>query len=533
MQYISPFHHLPEDILTTILTSPTQLKLIRKRLLAEIELSTTQTISINGRELTKFDIITLFDNLKESDLLEIHLAIFQNKALLNFLENGENPKSFYFAENPLLTSEKALHFISPYYKQAAANLLVMAFQKKELHTFKAFFRGKHLLLEEDNFFIYEQLSRKIKGFCNQLEATKSKMQMPNYIFRKGDLNALQFSANILILNELPEEYAQLREEIAYATNSLGCVLINTSKNKEAITLFEIGLLLICSEHIRGFFSRNLATAKQNNEILTSRKWFHSSDGNANTNWIIFIIIFAVIRIFVSLSNSSTNNSISTLENYQQYQRDNKQIFENLEKLTLPKIGRVDSLESRFKRTLLLTRSNFAFEGKNAERVSLPKGKEVFEDFLPTHIRDKDSAKKWRGKRFTFSNKTSYDCILLMQGKKYREQKKPEVMSYHSFYVPAHQSFEVKLQYDEYDIYPCLGKNLMKRELTVFNNEYIQNITLPPYFFETTSAHPVQGIQNLKTAEIDANSALYLLKPLENEYFEWEVKGFGTNYPNEK
>lgn len=530
MQYISPFHHLPEDIVNTILSSPNQIKLIRKRLLAEIELSTTQTIEINGKELTKFDVISLFDNLNDSELLAIHLAIFQDKRLLHLLENGELPKPFDFTFAESLNEEKAIALISPYYKEIVANLLVKGFVQKDLPMFKAFFRGQNLLTDEDRFSLYELLSRKIKSFEVQLENLKTQINKPNFTLRKSDMNALHLKANVLILNELPDEFSQLREEIAYTMNNFGCALINHNKNEEALFFFEIAIVLTCSDHIKGFFLRNLAAAQDNKEILSGKTgWSSGNSDNKSSSistWFILSIIIAVIRLiiaFVPKNNTpSYNSSLDYLKNFQDKQ--NIEYIENQIKIMDRVEGGYSQLaDMSFNALVLNMKMGSRGDYVRATKVntnSLKKGQNIFDSLFKSpsfklNETQKGADKKRKKKKLKLVNMTEYDCILLLKAQDESDSSDYKTAQFFSVYIPAVDSFEVSLPHAKYDIEPFLGKKLMKRVIRKERDSIDKtNVFLrfkPPYYFAENPPNMITGLKNVKTAGINGTARFVLMQ----------------------
>jgi len=85
MQYNSPFHLLPKRDLS-VLTND-DLKRWKKELLLQFDLNKSTTIDINQKEYDKNDILQAIDLLK--DRPEYHWRLYQNKPLLNFIENGD------------------------------------------------------------------------------------------------------------------------------------------------------------------------------------------------------------------------------------------------------------------------------------------------------------------------------------------------------------------------------------------------------------------------------------------------------------
>lgn len=266
MQYSSPFHHFPQESIATLADNPQQLRLIRKRLLAEIELSNTQSIWVNGRELTKFDVINLFDSLQNEKNLELHLAIFMEKDLLDFLEKGRTPSAFSFTHNPKLADEGNIRFISPYYKETAFELLSKAFVKKSAIPFSVFFSGTHLMTEQDTFDLYALLDKKLKLIHHTLKRLENKIEEGKEGITAADMENLALDKIVAILNTLPDDFAELKENIARDINSLGCDLITGGYDLFATRLFATALTLNCSDYIKGYFDTNFKIAKSNTSL---------------------------------------------------------------------------------------------------------------------------------------------------------------------------------------------------------------------------------------------------------------------------
>ncbi len=55
-------------------------------MLAELELNDGNSILVNGKEVSKNDIIRFFDDLQQSTDLSYHVAVYRDKVLLKFLE---------------------------------------------------------------------------------------------------------------------------------------------------------------------------------------------------------------------------------------------------------------------------------------------------------------------------------------------------------------------------------------------------------------------------------------------------------------
>jgi hypothetical protein len=94
MYYISPFHSL--GISDFDITDKTSLNLVKKKFLAEIELSPTNTIIKGHQELTKDAVLKTFDNLSQMGNWEAHRAIAKTLPFWLFWKIRHFQKTRYF-----------------------------------------------------------------------------------------------------------------------------------------------------------------------------------------------------------------------------------------------------------------------------------------------------------------------------------------------------------------------------------------------------------------------------------------------------
>ncbi len=85
MTYTNPLGIFSEAQLDKL--TDKHLKSLKKEILLHFQLSDKATIDRNGKQYDKNQILEIFDDLQQN--LEVHLKIFNNKALLAFLENAD------------------------------------------------------------------------------------------------------------------------------------------------------------------------------------------------------------------------------------------------------------------------------------------------------------------------------------------------------------------------------------------------------------------------------------------------------------
>ncbi|GAB4013977.1 hypothetical protein GCM10028808_34950 [Spirosoma migulaei] len=87
MPYQSPLHLLDSLQIEPSQLNPAGLVQVRKKILAEFNLTPDITIAVGNKQYTKDEALKAIDQLKELQHLNDHAAIFQDKPLLAWLEN--------------------------------------------------------------------------------------------------------------------------------------------------------------------------------------------------------------------------------------------------------------------------------------------------------------------------------------------------------------------------------------------------------------------------------------------------------------
>ncbi len=123
--YISPVTLLNWE--PDMLPSEQDIRMARKRWLAELDLLGAATIPIYGKEYGKQEIIDIFDRLQGDLYLPYHLAVAKDPVMLHFLETGDFTKGQSFGECPEYEDEAFIVWIVPYVIPAFQKQLAAAF----------------------------------------------------------------------------------------------------------------------------------------------------------------------------------------------------------------------------------------------------------------------------------------------------------------------------------------------------------------------------------------------------------------------
>jgi hypothetical protein len=258
MQYINPFELL--DITTT---NPSNMDGVtvnkaKRKLLAEIDLSDTNTIQYKGIELSKSDCIRITDDLDNKDKYEFHLFILQDKYLNEFLCKGSLLFFDNFRFEYIYKQSEFLDFISPYFSEKYDNLLFENFKRKNLTNvlrlllvkpitneayYDSCFKSTYALVRnvnEDLEKIYEDIKNKLSQYIEN-----NFISLPKVVIDRVD---------VPLINTLPAYFQSLRNQLAQTIRD-----ISTEINNDPFSLFEPAFKII--EISNSIFSDGLV--KQN------------------------------------------------------------------------------------------------------------------------------------------------------------------------------------------------------------------------------------------------------------------------------
>lgn len=317
--YQSPIRTFQALGISTDNIDSTRLKFERKRLLLEIQISTTQTTAVGDKELSKNDVIELFDNLDRISDLDYHKAIFNHPKLLNLLEKSEVVGKIEAKHKIKFETQeewdKFIAFISPYLAEAIDKLLSKVIRKgrfKELDEIKNFFK---LLTTRDSFYAF----RKLNNFCETLSDRLEHVAYNNIRFPSEHIGFLRYAPFYNVVNELTGVYPNLPNSVAHAiiNFTVDCQR-KIGRGKALVDISDQARRLHCD-------------AKSKSLIINNRESFYDSREenlgyNPNKIWRVIIgiaVVFFILFRISSRCNSSRYESSFSNENQDLLERLNE------------------------------------------------------------------------------------------------------------------------------------------------------------------------------------------------------------------
>ena len=260
MQYVSPIHTLGLE--NTEILDKESLKMAKKKLLAEVELSTMGTILRGGNEMTKDDILKAFDTITDTDDWDKHILIAQDKALLSFLENNDFALDSSFFNKKEYKNDSFIAFISPCFLTSYKKVLFNCLKNKDVLLLKKLkYETPNLLTEWHK----EQLNSEIDNWLRlQIEEIESKgeaLDAGAYISKK-EIDDLYPEDLMHCFNVLGSDFLYLRNNIAIALCRLSVSFWNRFfKDKARIVLMkahklecDAEVVKVLKEHDAYFFN---------------------------------------------------------------------------------------------------------------------------------------------------------------------------------------------------------------------------------------------------------------------------------------
>ncbi len=299
MQFISPgslygekFEPLPDK---------KSLQLERKKLLAELEINGTDTITIHQITLTKSDIISYFDGLQTGETLKYYQVIERDRVLLLFLEEQFIDYKQKFNKNDLYYDNQFINWVSPYFSTAFKSFAGACFKQIDSQALKTMLDNHLLMTDEDTeaclTFIGNILNNNIARINYYAEQGK---QHADAKVPLETVSLLMGSAFVRMIKLLPEKrFGEIRDVYAFAIMQ-ACIYAfnkNVQDREWAKTILEHAALLAFSPEMKDTLQQKL---DEMNRITAKSK--------KKQSFLIFRLVFVALFIIVKLATCADTDS---------------------------------------------------------------------------------------------------------------------------------------------------------------------------------------------------------------------------------
>ncbi|MEL6559130.1 MAG: hypothetical protein AAFQ94_13155 [Bacteroidota bacterium] len=306
MEYLSPIIILTEAGIDLDQITSENLGNIQKRLFLEIGLADSDFLKTASHQLSKDDILKLFEGLKQKQFLGFHFEIYYSKVLIDFFIKGLISEDLKQELNRLCKTEGFSDFISPYLSHKINRLLKNAFQKREFENAELLSSLSVYLTVRFQSSAYDLFAGELKSFIREITALYYK----EIEFVRAPYEFLLELSFIRFLNFLPEEFDQRRNHLASRLNDLGTV-IHDKDLKFTIKLYSQLQYIRCEPELEGIISNNLNYVNS----IKNKDFTYTLISIAGFSLILFLLFKFVVLAYLTDEDEKFNKKQSPYLKY--------------------------------------------------------------------------------------------------------------------------------------------------------------------------------------------------------------------------
>jgi hypothetical protein len=277
MQYINPFEvlNLNSENLSEINVSV--IKKATKKLFAEIELSDSASVLVNGYNLTKTDCISILADLDDDTRKKFHFFILKNKNLNDFLKDGNLNFFREFKIENIYMSSDFVNFISPYFSFQYDKQLTINVKKRLTSNVKLILSLNPSVIVSDQELCYKGTYLAIKEIENKMVSINIDILNKTSPFIQQNFVGLNIkileNIDIEIINSLPIYFQSIRNNIADKIRLIAIKVNNKPYNnyKSAYQIIEISKEIISDGLIYQKVLNDFSTLKSNYESTIKKE----------------------------------------------------------------------------------------------------------------------------------------------------------------------------------------------------------------------------------------------------------------------
>ncbi len=305
MQYISPLS-LTGTLEDSALDKKSLL-LAKKKMLAELELTGNDSVTVNGRELTKNDILVFFDTLQQSTDLTYHVAIANDPVLLNFLEKNELQFGDWFKKEEMYKDPAFLEWISPYYYESFTRLGYNSLTILDENVWITLFANPILLTSYYQDQAWDYFEKELLVDMGRLEeAEKAEEEIDeNLVSLLCDIRYVK------MMRKLPaERFSNFWDHYAYIMMNAAVRIFMKGMRNMALVYIDNAMTLVYSQDVKDAVAKKEAEMK----LVIGRTAGGSSSDGGTSNWSTIRIIITVLIIVIKAATCASNSHSAPLVN---------------------------------------------------------------------------------------------------------------------------------------------------------------------------------------------------------------------------
>jgi hypothetical protein len=304
MPYVSPIkllsgYQLPVELKLDKDT----LRIARQALLAEIDLSSNQTVELGGKLMTRNDVLQLFDAIQGNDQLRYHEAIHADAALLDFFTEGKVPV-MPLSNNPVYQEPGFVEFIASFYPEMFFKAFEEVANRPSFERISGLFALPAIWNSGP---ARRETEKLVKGFLLRLlnrlhQIVEPQKGKTGINIRKNTIEVFYNHSLIDLLNKLPDSYTEIRTNYGVTLLELAYILWNNKKRAES------NIVARRAELLKGSYDLEYQVKHYWSQCSPSQAYEDTSDGTGVSPWSIIIGIFFIIRLIIAISQCDSRSS---------------------------------------------------------------------------------------------------------------------------------------------------------------------------------------------------------------------------------
>lgn len=200
----------------------------KRKLFADIDLSDDGFLDYHGLKLTKGNCEKAVDELNLPDNKEFYFYLANNKALNEFLINGNATLFSSFKQDSIFKLPEFIDFISPYYSIQFDKALLGAFEKNNLTLFTSILKAPQLFAQSDVNNAYKSLTNYLNTKIAEIDKLKKDIENEESDYDEDNIievvDLIKQTFPTASLNQLPNYFQsqilKIANTINYLSNSI-------------------------------------------------------------------------------------------------------------------------------------------------------------------------------------------------------------------------------------------------------------------------------------------------------------------------
>jgi hypothetical protein len=230
MQFLNPIELLELEYAEIASIDSSIIKKAKRKLFAEIDLSDDGHFDYKGILISKTDCEKVIDDLENSDALEFYSHLSSNKALNDFLVNGNDKIFKSFKQESIYKLPVFIRFISPYFAPKFDKAILKAFVDDDEERLRGILRTQNLINIPDLNIAFKGLSIEIQDRLQQIDTITQDIKNEESDFIEDDIDnvvgIVKEAFPTHLLNLLPAYFQSQINKIASSINYLQLAIWN-------------------------------------------------------------------------------------------------------------------------------------------------------------------------------------------------------------------------------------------------------------------------------------------------------------------